>query len=121
MLIASYLKKGRPKDAFKVYNWMLRPGSPCNYMVDKAAFGILAGGLCASGLVLEGLRVLRDMLRVHLLPGEGLRKKVVRSLLREARIKEAKAFEELLPCIGFVGGLNKALDLLDHHTGNWTN
>ncbi|XP_022762570.1 pentatricopeptide repeat-containing protein At1g12775, mitochondrial-like [Durio zibethinus] len=114
MLIASYLKRDRPKDAFKVYSWMLRPGFPCNCMVDKTAYGILVGGLCASGSLLEGLRVLRDMLRVHLLPGEGLRKKVVRSLLREARVKEAKAFEELLPCIGFVGGLNKVLDLLDH-------
>lgn len=118
---------GRPKDALKVYNWMVRlgSGSPCNgngmVMADKAGYGILVGGLCANGLVLEGLRVLRDMLRVHLLPGEGLRKKVVRSLLREARINEAKALEELLPCVGYVGGLNKVLDLLDLHIENWTN
>ncbi|XVE48425.1 hypothetical protein DITRI_Ditri01bG0001400 [Diplodiscus trichospermus] len=120
MLIASHLKQGRPKDAFKVYNWMQRPGSPCNCMVNKAVYGILVGGLCASGLVLEGLRVLRDMLRVNLLPEEGLRTKVVRSLLREARIKEAKAFEKLWPCIGCVGGLHKGLDLLDQYIGNWT-
>ncbi|XWS62321.1 hypothetical protein CRYUN_Cryun06bG0001000 [Craigia yunnanensis] len=96
---------------------MLRPGSPCNCMVDKAAYGILVGGLYASGLVFEGIRVLRDMLRVYLLLGKGLKIKVVRSLLREAKIKEAKAFEELLPSIGFVVGLNKALDLLDYHIG----
>ncbi|KAK6240294.1 hypothetical protein SCA6_005683 [Theobroma cacao] len=118
MLIASYLKKGRHKDALKVYNWMRRPGSPCT--VDKDAYGILVGGFCASGVVLEGLMVLRDMLKVHLLPGEGLRKKVVRSLLREARVREAKAFEELLPCVACVGALNKVLDLLDHLIGNWT-
>ncbi|MFQ6636242.1 hypothetical protein Gotur_013902 [Gossypium turneri] len=118
MLIASYLKKDRPKDALKVYKWMLRPGSPCSCMVDKSAYGILVGGLCARGLVLEGLMVLRDMLRVRLLPGEGLRRKVVRSLLREARVREAKALDELLPC---AGDLNKVLDFLDHHIGNWSN
>ncbi|OMO94660.1 hypothetical protein COLO4_16225 [Corchorus olitorius] len=123
MLIASYLNKGRPKDGFKVYKWMLRPGSPCT--IDKATYEIMVGGLCSSGLVLEGLMVLKNMLesKVPLLPGDGLRKKVIRSLLREARVKEAMAFQELLPCsieFGGVEGLSKAVDLLDRLIGNWT-
>ncbi|OMO80075.1 hypothetical protein CCACVL1_13184 [Corchorus capsularis] len=123
ILIASYLNNGRPKDGFKVYKWMLRPGSPCT--IDKATYGILVGGLCSSGLVLEGLMVLRNMLesKVPLLPGDGLRKIVIRSLLREARVKEALAFQQLLPSsneFGCVEGLRKAVDLLDHLIGNWT-
>ncbi|KAE8665609.1 Tetratricopeptide repeat (TPR)-like superfamily protein [Hibiscus syriacus] len=120
MLIASFLKKGRPKDALKVYKWMLRPGSPYDSMVDKSAYGVLVGGLCGGGLVLEGLMVLRDMLRVHLLPGEGLRKRVVGSLLREARVREAMALDRLLPRVRSDGGLHKVLDLLDNYIGNWS-
>ncbi|KAK8661861.1 hypothetical protein V6N13_091451 [Hibiscus sabdariffa] len=119
MLIASFLKKGRPKDALKVYKWMLRPGSPCDSMVDKSAYGVLVGGLCGGGLLLEGLMVLRDMLKVRLLPGEGLRKRVVGSLLREARVREAMALDRLLPRVRSDGGLDKVLDLLDHYIGNW--
>ncbi|KAJ0018213.1 hypothetical protein Pint_11893 [Pistacia integerrima] len=60
LLVSSYLKKGRPKDALKVYNWMLRPGSPCK--VERVVCEILVDGLCRSGLVMEGLRVLREIL-----------------------------------------------------------
>ena len=37
MLVISYVKKKRPKEAFKVYQWMLRPGSPCS-KVEKIVF-----------------------------------------------------------------------------------
>ncbi|GKV24537.1 hypothetical protein SLEP1_g34138 [Rubroshorea leprosula] len=53
--------------------------------------GVLVGGLCGAGLVLEGLRVLRDMVKENLRPGEGL---------REARIWEAMELKDALIHVG---------------------
>jgi pentatricopeptide repeat protein len=52
MLIASYFKKHKPKEALKVFNWMVRPGSPC--VLDEKVCGILVSGFCKQGMVLEG-------------------------------------------------------------------
>ncbi|XP_044508290.1 pentatricopeptide repeat-containing protein At4g20090-like [Mangifera indica] len=120
LLVSSYLRRGRPKDALKVYNWMLRPGSPCK--VERVVYQVLVDGLCRSGLVVEGLRVLRGILGMNLVVRSGLRKRVFRSLLREARIKEAKELDEALLCVenGEIEGLEKVLALLDRIIANWT-
>ncbi|GAV75046.1 PPR domain-containing protein/PPR_1 domain-containing protein [Cephalotus follicularis] len=120
MLITSFLRQGRPKDALKVYHWMIRPGSSCE--VEPVVYGILVHGFCGKGLVLEALRVLRDMVGIRLMPGVGLRKTVFRSLLREARVKEAVEFDEALKCVGkgCEGEVvKKVVDLLDHMIANW--
>ncbi|GLT49227.1 hypothetical protein SLA2020_227990 [Shorea laevis] len=119
LLITSYLKKGSPKDALKVYNWILRPESPC--MVEKTVYGVLVGEFCRTGLVLEGLSVLRDMVKVNLRPGEGLRERIFRSLLREARIREALELKEALSHLSnSTDGVEKVLNLLDLLIRNWT-
>ncbi|KAE7996562.1 hypothetical protein FH972_001274 [Carpinus fangiana] len=70
MLIASYFKKHKPKEALKVFNWMVRPGSPC--VLDEKVCGILVYGFCKQGIVLEALKVLRAMVGVNLVPGRDL-------------------------------------------------
>ncbi|XP_059440109.1 pentatricopeptide repeat-containing protein At4g11690-like [Corylus avellana] len=121
MLIASYFKKYKPKEALKVFNWMVRPGSPC--VLDEKVCGILVYGFCKQGMVLEALKVLRAMLGVNLVPGRDLGTWVYRGLLREARIKEALELNEALGLVKDVGGdeaVKKALGLLDHMIALWT-
>ncbi|TQD84075.1 hypothetical protein C1H46_030397 [Malus baccata] len=100
MLIASYFKKNRSREAFKMFNWLVRPGSQC--VLDERVCEILVNGFCRKGMVCEGLKVLRAMLGVNIVPGGDGRKWVYRGLLREARIKEAVELNEALGC-GRVG------------------
>ncbi|KAK0578069.1 hypothetical protein LWI29_004602 [Acer saccharum] len=126
LLVSSYVKKGRLKDALKVYGWMLRPGSPCDDGVEKqkqqALFHVLVGGLCREGMVFEALRVLKDMVSGGLVVSGGLRLRVFRSLLREARVKEAQELDASLKFVGDGGGegLKKVLDFLDQMIASWT-
>lgn len=86
-------------------------------------YGILVNGLCMLGLVLEALKVLRDMVDVGFVPGNRLRKRVYRSLLREARVREAMELDKVL-CGCFEDGngeaIKKVIGLLDSMIGNWT-
>ncbi|KAK2635034.1 hypothetical protein Ddye_029826 [Dipteronia dyeriana] len=127
LLVSSYVKKGRPKDALKVYGWMLRPGSPCDDGMEKqqkqkALFHVLVGGLCREGMVFEALRILKDMVSGGLVVSGGLRERVFRSLLREAKVKEAQELDAALEFFGDGGGegLKKVLDLLDRMIVSWT-
>ncbi|KAF4350411.1 hypothetical protein F8388_004659 [Cannabis sativa] len=85
-LVAAYFRKGKPKEAIKVFNWMVRSGSPFK-LVEKFC-GILVDGFCRSGMVLKALKVLRAMVAADICPHGELRKVVYRGLLREARIRE---------------------------------
>jgi pentatricopeptide repeat protein len=121
MLIASYFKKHKPKEALKVFNWMVRPGSPC--VLDEKVCGILVCGFCKQGMVLEALKVLRAMVGVNLVPGRELGTWVYRRLLREARIKEAMELNQALGLVKYVGGdeaVKKVLVLLDDMIAIWT-
>ncbi|KAJ9183375.1 hypothetical protein P3X46_007238 [Hevea brasiliensis] len=121
MLVSSYVKKKRPKEAYKLYQWMLRPGFPCK--VEKIVYKLLVNGFCECGLILEAFRVLRDMVGVGFVPGSGLRRRVYRSLLREARVWEAVRLDEALR--SYFGdanseGVKKVMELLDSTIGSWT-
>ncbi|KAK9267754.1 hypothetical protein L1049_010188 [Liquidambar formosana] len=120
MLISSYFKKSKPKEAMKVFTWMSRPGSPC--APDAAIYGILAGGFCRHGLNLGALKVLRAMVGANFWPGSDLRKRIFRNLLREARIREAKELDGALASIGVDGdkGVEKVMVLLERMIANWT-
>jgi pentatricopeptide repeat protein len=121
MLIASYFKKHKPKEALKVFNWMVRPGSPC--VLDEKVCRILVYGFCKQGIVLEALKVLRAMVGVNLVPGRDLGTWVYRGLLREARIKDALELNEALGLVKDVVGdeaVKKVLGLLDHMIVLWT-
>ncbi|PRQ30145.1 putative pentatricopeptide [Rosa chinensis] len=124
MLIASYFKRKRPREALKLFNWMVRPGSPV--VLDERVCGVLVGGFCRNGMVLEALNVLRAMLGASIVPGCNLRKWVYRGLLREARIREALELNEALDCVGdsekgcVSEGFRKVLALLDHMIDKWT-
>ncbi|XP_060962329.1 pentatricopeptide repeat-containing protein At5g64320, mitochondrial-like, partial [Cannabis sativa] len=85
-LVAAYFRKGQLKEAIKVFNWMLRSGSPFK-LVEKFC-GILVDEFCRSGMVLKALKVLRAMVAADICPHGELRKVVYRGLLREARIRE---------------------------------
>ena len=104
-----------------MFNWMVRPGSPC--VLDLKVCGILVNGFCRKGMVFEALKVLREMVGVNLVPGRDLGKWVYRGLLREARIREAMELNEALGLVLDVNGdeaMKKVLGLLDHIIGNWT-
>ncbi|CAI0546308.1 unnamed protein product [Linum tenue] len=121
MLVSSYMRRKRPKEALKVYHWMLRPGSACK--VGKDVYGVLVYGFCNLGLVLDSLKVLRDMVDEGLLPGNGLRRIVKRSLLWEARVCEAVELDTALSACYTEGAAGefytKLLNLLDSLIGNW--
>ncbi|XP_060965434.1 uncharacterized protein LOC133034374 [Cannabis sativa] len=85
-LVAAYFRKGKLKEAIKVFNWMVRSGSPFK-LVEKFC-GILVDGFCMSGMVLKALKVLRAMVAADICLHGELRKVVYRGLLREARIRE---------------------------------
>ncbi|CAN1810038.1 Pentatricopeptide repeat-containing protein At4g20090 [Linum perenne] len=117
MLISSYLKRDRPREALKVYHWMIRPGSLCK--VEKSVYGVLVHGFCKLGLAFDSLKVLRDMVGVGLLPGDGLRMMVKRNLLWEARVCEAVELDAALSGCIDGEGFEKVINLLDSLIGNW--
>ncbi|XP_022137315.1 pentatricopeptide repeat-containing protein At3g22470, mitochondrial-like [Momordica charantia] len=94
MLIHSYCKRRKFREALKIFHWMGRPGSPCN--PDEKVYATLIAGLCRHGMVLDALKVLRNMIGSNLVPDSNLRNWVFRSLLREAMIGEAMEFNEIL-------------------------
>lgn len=109
---------GRPKNAVKVFNWVLRPDCPCG--PEYGFFAIAVNGLCGNGMVLECLKAVGKMVGVGFVPDPELRMRVFRGLLREARIKEAQELNEGLGCIGSGGeGAQKVVALLDHMITNW--
>ncbi|KAF5472213.1 hypothetical protein F2P56_008950 [Juglans regia] len=119
LLIASYFRKHKPKEALKVFNWMVRPGSPC--VLDEKVCGILVIGFCKNGMILEALKVLRAMVGVNLVPETG--NWVYRGLLREARIEEALKLNEALGSIMDIGGdvaVKNVGKVLDHMISKWT-
>lgn len=104
-----------------MYHWMLRPGSPCK--VEKLVYELLVNGFCEFGLILEALRVLRDMVGVGFVPGDRLRKRVYRSLLREARVWDAIRLDEAsCSCFGDANsdGVKQLTEMLDSMIGSWT-
>ncbi|XP_038876976.1 pentatricopeptide repeat-containing protein At3g22470, mitochondrial-like [Benincasa hispida] len=120
MLIFSYSKRRKSKDALKIFHWMLRPGSPCK--PDERVYNTLIAGLCRKGMTLDALKVLRNMVNSNLVPDCDLRNWVFRCLLREAMIGEAMELNETL---NFVGDQNtsdhlrKVSELLDRIITNW--
>ncbi|KAB1221573.1 hypothetical protein CJ030_MR2G027114 [Morella rubra] len=121
MLVASYFRKHKPMEALKVFNWMVRPDSPC--VLDEKVCGILVCGFCRNGMVLEALKVLRSMVAVNLVPGRVLRKWVYRGLLREARIKEAVELNEALVWVEDGSGdetVKKVVELFEQMIAVWT-
>ncbi|WCJ33267.1 hypothetical protein M5689_014641 [Euphorbia peplus] len=119
LLITSYVKKKRPKEALKVYQWTLRPGSPCK--VEKRGYEVMVIGFCDLGLKFEALRVLRDMVHVGFVPGGGLRSRVYRSLLMDARVIEAVDFNRVLGSCSRDFDAEKLLELLDSMIRSWAN
>ena len=119
MLIASYFNKNKYKEALKVFNWMVRPDSPC--VPNEKIYGILISGFCRNGFVFEALKVLRSMVGANMVPSCYLKEWVYRALLRKARIKEAM---ELNDALGYASadeeGLKRTSGLLDHMIANWT-
>ncbi|KAL6201734.1 hypothetical protein ACLB2K_025446 [Fragaria x ananassa] len=87
MLIASYFKRKRPREALRVFNWMVRPGSPV--VLDERVCVVLVSGFCRNGMVLEALNVLRAMLGANIVPGCGLRKWVYRAGHSRAASRDA--------------------------------
>ncbi|KAF5199362.1 hypothetical protein FRX31_011046 [Thalictrum thalictroides] len=121
LLITSYLKKQKFKEAMKIFGWISRPDSPCE--VDVMLYRIVVKGLCRNYMTVEALRVVKKMVEDKVEVGSDLRDWVYRSLLREARIMEANELNEALNCDLVNGGdedLQKVLGLLEQMINNWT-
>ncbi|CAK9327266.1 unnamed protein product [Citrullus colocynthis] len=71
MLIFSYCKRRKSKEALKIFHWMLRPGSPCK--PDERVYKTLISGLCRKRMTLDALKVLRNMIDSNLVPDCHLR------------------------------------------------
>ncbi|GMH27713.1 hypothetical protein Nepgr_029556 [Nepenthes gracilis] len=119
MLLSSYFGKKKPKEALKVFNWMLRPDSPSP--PNPAVYGVLICGFCGNSMLFEGLKVLRQMISSNCALEMEVRMAVYRGLLREARIREAKELNEKLECIGdgVSDGAEKVLKLIDEIISKW--
>ncbi|PON47994.1 Pentatricopeptide repeat [Trema orientale] len=116
-LVAAYFKKGKAREALKVFNWMVRPGSP--WELEEKICGVLISGFCRNGMVLEALKVLRAMAAANVEPRGELRELVYRGLLREARVREAMELNAALE-FDCDEGRKKVLELLDRMIENWS-
>lgn len=119
LLTASYLRKKRFKEAMKILNWMWRPDSPC--AVDAVLYGVVVKGLCRNYRTVEALGVVKKMVEEKVVVGGELRDWVYRSLLREARIREAMELNEALGCdlVGDEEQLQRVVGLLDRIMCEW--
>ncbi|XP_023000755.1 pentatricopeptide repeat-containing protein At3g22470, mitochondrial-like [Cucurbita maxima] len=120
MLIFSYSKQRKSKEALKIFHWMLRPGSPCK--PDEMVYKTLIAGLCRKGMVLDALKILKNMIDSNLVPDYDLRSWVCMCLLREAMIGEATELSETLNSIAdrnISDHLRKVSELLDRVINNW--
>ncbi|GMN49565.1 hypothetical protein TIFTF001_018724 [Ficus carica] len=114
-LAASYFRAAHPKLAFKLFNWVVRPGS--NVVVDRRLCAVLVGGFCRNGMVLESLKVLRAFVSSNDGAPRGggeLGRLVCRGLLREARVWEAAELSQALD------GRDEVSQVLDRIIENWT-
>ncbi|KAF9594681.1 hypothetical protein IFM89_034364 [Coptis chinensis] len=106
----------------KIVGWALRPDTNC--VVDEMLYGIVVRGLCRGFRTVEALMVVKRMVEGGVVVGSELRSWVYRSLLREARIKEALELNEVLGCdlVSDGGGdnLKRVIALLDQMINNWT-
>ncbi|KAH0770839.1 hypothetical protein KY290_014820 [Solanum tuberosum] len=118
MYFLNRLKNREATKGLKIFHWVLRPDFPCP--VDYGLCAILVNGFCKNGMVVEGLKVLRMMVVGNLKFGGEVRMWVYRSLLREARIKEAQELNEALKCVeNGDKGNEEVVALLDSIISNW--
>lgn len=102
----------------KIFNWMLRPDSPC--VLDESTYIGVALGFCRNGWTLEALKAVRRMVGEEMAPGEDLREWVFKSLLREARVREAMELDAALDCIGKEGnGFGGVAAMIDGMVAGW--
>ncbi|EXB53618.1 hypothetical protein L484_005168 [Morus notabilis] len=121
-LASSYFRAANPKQAFKLFNWLVRPGSP--FVLDRTFCGVLVNGLCRNGMLLESLKVLRAMVassnggnRCE----ESFGRLICRGFLREARVWEAVELSQALDYHHHRDeDDNKVLLVLDRIIQNWT-
>ncbi|MCD7453590.1 hypothetical protein HAX54_021533 [Datura stramonium] len=96
MLVSLYFRNREAKKALKIFHWVSRPDFPC--LVDYGLCALLVNGFCKNDMAVEGLKVLRMMVFGNLKVGGEVRMWVYRSLLREARIREAQELNEAFKC-----------------------
>ncbi|KAL5716789.1 hypothetical protein ACHQM5_009911 [Ranunculus cassubicifolius] len=121
LLVNSYFKKRRFKEVMKVVGWIHRPDSPVE--MDEGLCRIVVKGLCRGGLTLEALIVVKKMVEDRVVVGDEMRNWVYKSLLREARVKEAKELNVGLSCDlgnGKDEDVRRVVALLDQMITKWT-
>nr|XP_009772607.1 PREDICTED: uncharacterized protein LOC104222965 isoform X1 [Nicotiana sylvestris]XP_016509262.1 PREDICTED: uncharacterized protein LOC107826749 [Nicotiana tabacum] len=117
-LVSLYFRDRQAKKALKIFHWVSRPDFPC--VVDYGLCALFVNGFCKNGMVVEGLKVLRMMVVGNLKVGDEVRMCVYRSLLREARIKEAQELNEALKCAeNGDKGNEEVVALLDSVISDW--
>lgn len=117
-LVSLYFRDRQAKKALKIFHWVSRPDFPC--VVDYGLCALFVNGFCKNGMVVEGLKVLRMMVVGNLKIGDEVRMCVYRSLLREARIREAQELNKALKCAeNGDKGNEEVVALLDGIISDW--
>ncbi|XP_058096173.1 uncharacterized protein LOC131241371 [Magnolia sinica] len=122
LLLASYLRARKPRDAMSIFRWMSRPENSQWGKVNGSTYGMAVTGFCRNGRTLEALKVLRGMVSAGVAPEEDVRGWVYRSLLREARVKEAVELDGALGRVregGKGGDRDAAVELMDQMVRDW--
>ncbi|KAH7654589.1 Pentatricopeptide repeat-containing protein [Dioscorea alata] len=118
LLIASFLRRRRLKEAVKVFFWLCRSDSPCR--PDRDVYATAIEGFCRHGKTLEGLRAMREMVRDGVVPEREMKEAVWRGLLQEARVDEAQELNAALADVREEGDVLDAVALvLDRIIKDW--
>eukprot|EP01018_Ginkgo_biloba_P030271 Gb_05102 [translate_table: standard] len=99
MLIDGYCKRCKLMEAMELLNEMRQSDDPHCYP-DASVFATVVEGCCKVKRLFESIRILRYMLDRSFVPKSGTQMILFRSLLREARVREAHKLQEILGSLG---------------------
>ncbi|KAI0507174.1 hypothetical protein KFK09_013295 [Dendrobium nobile] len=122
LIISSYFRRRRLREAAKVFAWLCRIDSPCR--PDMEIYRIAVRGFCEGGRALEAVRVVKEMARDGMLPTEEIRILLCLVLLREARVQEGLDFDDAVRKAGEGDGgdgdgIAGVTELLDRIIKDW--
>ncbi|KAK8966865.1 hypothetical protein KSP40_PGU015628 [Platanthera guangdongensis] len=122
MMLSSYFRRRRLREAAKVFAWLCRADSPCR--PDIKIYGIAVRGFCERARAFEAVRVAREMVRDEVVLTVDLRVLLCHALLREARVQEALDLDSAINMVGEAGDghgdrIDGVVELLDSMIKDW--
>ncbi|KAG0485425.1 hypothetical protein HPP92_009504 [Vanilla planifolia] len=118
ILLSSYFRRRRLREAAKVFAWLCQGDSPCR--PDMEIYGAAIQGFCERGRPFEAMRVAREMATDGMIPPEELRVLLCQGLLREARVEEALDLDSAIRrAVDGDDGIHGLTQLLDRMIRDW--